>query len=125
MVALDTVSDVGVDSFNGSGGCAGLSFIATESASLKGNKVGRRAGERNVGSEFALKHLAGEDQLVTVLAETNGVTDERALERSGQLRSEVAHLIGVRHQHQRGLFLIDKVFERGDDAIRLILGQLG
>ena len=125
LVALDAVGDIGVHGFNRSGGCAGFSFVATECAGLEGNKVRRGAGKRNVGSELALEHLAGKDQLATVFAEADSVTDERALERRGQLRSEVAHLVSVRHQHQRGLFLVDEVFERRDHAIRLILGQLG
>ena len=45
--------------------------------------------------------------------------------RGGQLRSEVAHLVGVRHQHQRGLLLADEILQRSDNAIRLILASLG
>ena len=39
--------------------------------------------------------------------------------------SEVAYLVGVRHQYQSGLLLVDEIFQRGHHAIRLILGELG
>src|SRR6185312_16149593 len=125
LVALDAIGDIGTDSFDRCGRCAGFSFVATKSASLECNKVRRGTGKGNVGGELALEHLAGEDQLVTIFAEANGVTNKRALKRRGELGSKVAHLVGVRHQHQSRLFLVDEVFESGDNTIRLVPGQLG
>ncbi len=122
---LNAVGDVGIDGFDRRGRSAGFRFVTTESAGLERNKVRRGAGKGNVGGEFALEHLAGKDQLVTGFMKANGVTDERALKRRGQLRGEVAYLVGMRHQHQCGLFLVYEIFERGHDAIRFVPGQFG
>ena len=46
------------------------------------------------------------------------------LQRGRQLGSEVAHLVGVRHQHQLGLLLLDEGLERGDEAVGSVRLQL-
>ena len=63
---------------------------------------GALAGEDHVRRGLALKHLAHEDQVAVFVAVADAVADHSLAERGGQLRREVAHLIGVRQQNQIG-----------------------
>src|SRR5437660_12728757 len=81
-------------------GSAGFGLVAAKSASLESNEMRCLARERYIGGKLALEHLAREQQLAAFFAEADGIADKRASQRGSELRSEVAHLVGVRHQHQ-------------------------
>src|SRR5438034_763450 len=77
--------------------------VTAKRAGLESDEMRRLARERNVGGKLTLEHLPREQQLVAFFAEADGIADERASQRGAELRSEVAHLVGVGHQHQRRL----------------------
>ena len=77
--------------------------------------------KRNIGSKFALEHLAGKEQRVAFFFVANYVADRRGAERGGKFGDEVAHLVGVRHQDELGLFAGNELLERGDEGI----GRIG
>ncbi len=68
------------------------------------------AGERYIGHELALKHLPGKQQLAVLVLVADGVADQRAIQGERQLGSEVAHLVGMRQQHQLRLLARIKCF---------------
>ena len=57
------------------------------------------------------------------LLDRGHVGHERASEPGGERRREVARLIGVRQEHQRGRFLVDERRERRDVAVGRVLGE--
>ena len=78
--------------------------IAAEVASKKVAKVYAVASpklEPYTPDAFAaaLKHLAGEDELAAFVLESDAVADDRSAHGGRELGNEVAHLVGVRHQH--------------------------
>src|SRR5208282_2714111 len=77
-----------------------------------------------VGRELALEHLPHEQQLVSFLLIAGAVADQRPSQRGRELGRKVAHLIGVRHEHQRGLLVSDERLERGYERIRRVRGEL-
>ena len=95
-------------------------FVAAECAVLEGREVGRLSGKGNVRRKLALEHLPGEQQLAAFVLVAGGVADERAIQSGRQLGSEVAHLVGMRHQHQLGLLLVDELFESRDESVRRV-----
>ena len=78
---------------------------------------GASPSEADVGGELALEHLAGEEQLAVFVLEADAVADDGASHGGGELGDEVAHLIGVRHQHQLRLLRGEELFERGGEGI--------
>src|SRR5215469_10264671 len=103
MSAENVVGNLDVDCLYGRGGRCCFSLIAAKGAGLKSCEIGWLDGEGDVCGKFALKHLPRKKQLLALFVESDNVADERAAHCGDELRSEVAHLIGVRHQHQRGL----------------------
>ena len=51
------------------------------------------------------------------------VADDTASELRGQLRREIAYLVGMRHEHQLRLLLGDEMLERGGERIRRVALQ--
>ena len=125
LLRIDAVGDRDVDRLDRSRRAAVLDLIAAEGAGLERREVRSVAGERNVGNEFALEHLPGEQQLAALVLVADGVADEGAIQGRGQLGGEVAHLVGVRHQHQLGLLLLDEAFQRRHKAVGSIGLELG
>ncbi len=119
------VIDIYADFFYAGGTGAHFRLVAPIGACLKGGKVGRVAGEGDVGGKFPLKHLAGKYQPLSILTIGDAIADQRALQRVGQLGSEVAHLVGVRHQHQPRLSLGDKLLKGGNVSVGGIAVQPG
>ena len=72
----------------------------------------RRARENHVRNGFALKHLAHENELSVFVAIADAVADHALAQRCGELRREIAHLIGVRQQNKIGLGLRDHLSQR-------------
>ncbi len=124
MLRTTPSGDLDVDRFDRSRGACRFHLVAPECAVLEGRKIRRIAGKRNIGGELALEHLAGEQQLAAFVLVADGVADERAVQRGGKLGSEVAHLVGVRHQHQSRLLLLDELLERRDEAVGSVGLQL-
>ena len=104
---------------------AARDLIAAKRAGLKRRKPRRRAGKRHVGRRLALEHLAHEDQPAVFVAVADAIADHALAERRGQLRREIAHLVGVRQQHQVGLGLRDRLAERDGEAVgRVVFEQV-
>src|SRR5205807_6299400 len=82
-------------------------------------------GKRDVGSKFALEHLAGKKQPLAFFAEAYRIADQRASQRRSELGCKIAYLIGVRHEHQARLFLLYQLLQRRHCAIGGVPGQLG
>ena len=77
-----------------------------------------RPRARNVAVQLALKELAHERRrLPASTLARNRVADQRSLKTGGQFRREIAGLVGVRKQHQIGLVLRIRAFERGGVAV--------
>src|SRR5581483_4455423 len=112
------VRDLQVDCLDRRSSGTRLRFVAAERACLKGGKPGRITGEADVRRKLALKHLPLEEQLVAVLTIPGAVTDQCAPECGGELRGEIAHLVGVGHHHQTRLDARDELLQRGDKAVR-------
>ena len=115
--------DAGIYGFKRSGRGAVFNLIAAKRAVLQGNEVGRLASKTDVGSEFPLKHLPHKEQLLALFLIADHIRNQTTAERRGQLRREVAHLVGVRHQHQTRLFAADELLQRGHEGIRSVFGQ--
>ena len=94
------------------GARAGFGLVAAESSVLESHKPGGIAGETDVGGELALEHLPGEEQLVAFFLIANAVADDGATHGGRELGNEIAHLIGVRHEHEPRLLVGDELFER-------------
>ena len=120
LVANHAVGDFDVHGFDRSGRAARFHFVSAKCAVLEGREPWGIAGEADIGGEFALEHLASEQQLAAFVLVSDGVADERAVQRRREFRGKVAHLVGVRHQHQLGLLLLDKAFQRGRETVRSV-----
>jgi hypothetical protein len=77
----------------------------------------------DISVQLALKELSNQNRAPVFVFDFDDVTYERNPEPSGQLGSEVAHLIGVRKNDYRGLFCSYQLLERGCKTIRRVLGQ--
>ena len=117
LVRIDAVSDFDARHFDWGRGCAGFDFVAAERAVLESGEPGGFAGEADVGGELALEHLASEGQLSVFVLEADAVADHGASHGGGEFRDEIAHLIGVRHEHELGLFRGEELFERGGEGV--------
>ncbi len=124
FVAYYPVRHLDTDSFDRRRGIASFDFVSAECSVLEGGKIWRLSGERYVGREFALKHLPGKRQLAALIFVTDRVANERPVERGRQLGSEVTHLIGMRHQYQPGLFLLQERLECSHEAVGRVGLQL-
>ena len=105
------------DGFDRSGAGASFDFVSAKCSVLESHEPRGVAGEADVGGELALEHLAGEEQLVAIFFVADAVADGGASHRGREFGDEVAHLIGVRHQHQLGLLGGDELFERGGEGV--------
>src|SRR5271165_2910733 len=108
LVANDTVCDGHVNRLDRGRGAALFHFVAAVRARLKRGEVRSVARERHVRYELSLEHRPSEQQLATLVLVTNRIADQRAIQCCGQLGRKVAHLVGVRHQDQPGLFLLQE-----------------
>ena len=68
-------------------------------ARLQRREVRRGAGEARVHVHLALKKLPRQNQLPVVDAVRNGAAHRHLAQRGGQLRQEIANLVGVREKH--------------------------
>src|SRR5262249_11681779 len=109
LVADDTVGNVDGDGLDGSGVCTRLDLISAKRAVLTSDEPRSVAWETYVGGELALKHLAGEDELVSFFLVADRVADHAPLQCRGELWHEVAYLVGVRHQDKLGLLGADEL----------------
>ena len=125
LVADDAVGDVDCHRFDRSWAGACLDFIAAERAVLESDEPGGLAGKADVGDELALKHLAGEEEFLPFFLIANSIADNRAMQRGGKLGNEIAHLVGVRHQDEGGLFVADELLERGGEPVRGVRLEFG
>ena len=89
------------------GGRSGFQGVGAVGARLHGSEVGRIAGEAHVHVELALKELAHQHEFAILDAMADHVADRYAAERGGQLRQKVAHLVGVREDHDLGARVFD------------------
>src|ERR1019366_5354442 len=80
-------------------------LVATKCTVLEGREIWRASDEADVRRELSLEHLASESQVAALVLVADGIANERTIQPGRQLGSEVAHLVGVRHQHQLGLLL--------------------
>ena len=86
-----------------------LELIRSKRAGLDGSEMRRRAARLHVGVQFALKKLPHENGRAGFDAKADRVADQHLAEARRQLGREVAHLIGVRKQHQRGANFADQL----------------
>jgi hypothetical protein len=93
--------------------------VGAKGASLKRCKPWRCALERHVRSRLALKHLPHENEFAAFVAVTDAVADHALAEHGGKFRGEIAHLIGVRKQHQVRFRGVDDLLERNAIAVRV------
>src|SRR5712691_2942376 len=77
--------------------------VSAERPGLKRREPRRGTLKRDVGCGLALKHLAHKDQTAIFAAVADAIADHAAMERCGELGSEVAHLVGMREKNQVGL----------------------
>ena len=96
--------------------CAGFHFIAAEGAVLESDEPWSFAGEADVGREFALEHLASEQKLLAFFLEADAIADDGASHGGREFGNEVAHLVGVRHQHQLRLLRRDELLSAAANA---------
>src|SRR5258708_11278690 len=95
-------------------------LISAESARLKRCEPRSGAGECNIGSGLALKHLADEDQLAAFATETDAIADHSLSEHGREFRREVAHLIGVGEENEIGSCRFDDLLEGDAIAVRSV-----
>ena len=74
-------------------------LIRPKRAGLNRREMRFGAAEFHVRVQLALKKLANENGRALDHAEADAIADQDLVEASGEFRSEVAHLIGVREQH--------------------------
>ena len=117
LVADYAIGDVDLHGFDRGGAGAGFGLVSAKSAVLKSGKPRSVAGEADVGGELALKHLTGEKQLAAFVLEADAVADHGAPHGRSQFGNKVAHLIGVRHQHELRLLRGEQLLERGGEGI--------
>ena len=117
MLRINAVGDFNFDGFDRCGACPALHLVPAKRPVLEGHKPWRVAGEADVRGQFALEHLAGEQQLVTFFLVSNAVADRGAFHRGRQLGNKITHLISVRHQHQFGLFGCDELLQPGGESV--------
>ena len=103
---------------------SGFYFVSAECPVLESHKPGSAPGKAYVGSQLALKHLAGKEQLLPFFLVADAVADYRASHGSGQLGDEIAHLVGVRHEHQLWLPGRKELLERGGERVGRVALQL-
>ena len=120
LIANHSVGDFNIHRFNRSRARARLGFVAAERTVLEGREPRSIAGEAHVCREFALEHLAGEDQLAAFILESDAIADDCASHRSRQLGNEVAHLIGMRHQDQLRLLGCQELLQRRGEGVRRV-----
>ncbi len=97
--------------------------VGAKRSGLKRREPRRRAFEHHIGRRLALKHLAHKNQLAVFVAVADAIADHALAERRGQLRREIAHLIGVRQQDQIGLGLRDGLLQRVRVSVRRVGGE--
>src|SRR5262249_34928006 len=98
-------------------GCVRFDKISAKCARLERGEPGTSAQERHIRRRLTLKHLPDEDQLASFVAIAHAIADHPFAERGGQLRREVADLIGMRKENQIGPGGFDDLFERDAVAI--------
>src|SRR5580698_10006215 len=117
LVANDAVCDFDIHGFDGSCTCACFSLISAERSVLECDEPGSIGSEADVGSELALKHLAGEDELSAFAFEADAIADDGASHGSRKLGNKVADLVGVRHQDELRLLGFEELLEGGGEGV--------
>jgi len=90
-------------------------------ARLQRREVRRGAGEARVHVHLALKKLPRQNQLPVVDAVRNGAAHRHFAQGGGQLRQEIANLVGVREKHDGRLRLLEKLPQRDGVSIRRVV----
>ncbi len=139
MISAAVRSTARADSRNGSRGLARIApafrsgakfstcavafseLIRSKRAGLDGCKVRLASARLHVGIQFALKELPHENRRAGFHAKADRVADQHLIEPRGQLRREIAHLVGVREEHNRRIDFADQLLERG----RVAVGRVG
>src|SRR5262245_28781386 len=104
-------------------GLTGFAFITPERPDLEAGEMRRVAHWHDVGGEFALEDLAREYDPPALDLVADVIAEQHPLHRSRQLRREIARLISVRHQRQRGPRLLDHLPERARVAVGGVMFQ--
>ena len=122
--AIDT--DVERTERGGRGAFDGL--VGAERPNLHRHEMRCGSLRDDVGRQLALEHRPDEYPVYLVAAgvlDSRHVGDERPIEAGGQLRREVASLIGVRQHDQRWVELSDGLLQRGRVAVRRVRIECG
>src|SRR5438552_6895514 len=120
FIANDVVANLHVDGFHRCGTRARFDLIPAKRAILKRHEPRRITSKAHIGGQFALEHLAGKNQLIAVFLIANAVADYGSLHGSSQLGNKIAHLIGMRHEHQLRLYRFEELLQPGSKRVRRI-----
>ncbi len=86
--------------------------VSAKGTGLKRCKPRPGALERHIRGGLALKHLSHKHQPAVLIAIPRAIANHPLAERCSKLRRKIAHLIGMRQQHEIGLRLLDNLCQR-------------
>src|SRR5690349_11461272 len=84
---------------------------------LKRSKPWCCAGKRDVRRGLPLEHLPDENELAAFIAVADGVADHAFAKHSGELRSKVANLVGMRKQNKVRLGRFNDLLEGNAETV--------
>ena len=122
--ANHAIGDLRLHGLNRSGRCTLLHLVGAKRSGLEAGEPGTAAGDRNIGGELALEHLPNKQQLAVLVFESDAVGNQGDAERGGELGSKIPHLVGVRHEHEFGLALLDEILEGRGKSVGRVTGEL-